>query len=116
MADALTQAIAEGARLVLVGDVDQLPSVGPGSFLRDAIDSGVVPCVRLVRIFRRGAECFGGVVCGRWARPGAGAGKTGLTARADFCRPCGCVIEGGNEEILARETGTGGLLVERFRA
>lgn len=53
MADALTQAIAEGARLVLVGDVDQLPSVGPGSFLRDAINSGVVPCVRLVRIFRQ---------------------------------------------------------------
>jgi len=53
MADALTQAIADGARLVLVGDVDQLPSVGPGSFLRDAIDSGVVPCVRLVRIFRQ---------------------------------------------------------------
>jgi exodeoxyribonuclease V alpha subunit len=53
MADALTQAIAVGARLVLVGDVDQLPSVGPGSFLRDAITSGVVPCVRLVRIFRQ---------------------------------------------------------------
>lgn len=53
MADALTQAIADGARLVLVGDVDQLPSVGPGSFLRDAIQSGVVPCVRLVRIFRQ---------------------------------------------------------------
>ncbi|MDB5220559.1 MAG: RecD-like helicase YrrC, partial [Myxococcaceae bacterium] len=53
MADALTQAIAGGARLVLVGDVDQLPSVGPGSFLRDAINSGVVPCVRLVKIFRQ---------------------------------------------------------------
>ena len=53
MADALTQAIADGARLVLVGDVDQLPSGGPGSFLRDAIQSGVVPCVRLVRIFRQ---------------------------------------------------------------
>jgi exodeoxyribonuclease V alpha subunit len=53
MADALTQAIGDGARLVLVGDVDQLPSVGPGSFLRDAIESGVVPCVRLVRIFRQ---------------------------------------------------------------
>jgi exodeoxyribonuclease V alpha subunit len=53
MADALTQAIADGARLVLVGDVDQLPSVGPGSFLRDAINSGVVPCVRLVKIFRQ---------------------------------------------------------------
>lgn len=53
MADALTQAVADGARLVLVGDVDQLPSVGPGSVLRDAIASRVVPCVRLVRIFRQ---------------------------------------------------------------
>jgi exodeoxyribonuclease V alpha subunit len=53
MADALTQAVADGTRLVLVGDVDQLPSVGPGSFLRDAIASGVVPCVRLVKIFRQ---------------------------------------------------------------
>ncbi|MDB4941683.1 MAG: RecD-like helicase YrrC [Labilithrix sp.] len=56
MADALTQAVADGARLVLVGDVDQLPSVGPGSFLRDAIDSAVVPCVRLVRIFRQAEQ------------------------------------------------------------
>ncbi len=53
MADALTQAVAIGARLVLVGDVDQLPSVGPGSVLRDAIASGAVPCVRLVKIFRQ---------------------------------------------------------------
>jgi exodeoxyribonuclease V alpha subunit len=53
MADALTQAVADGARLVLVGDVDQLPSVGPGSVLRDAIASGVVPYVRLVKIFRQ---------------------------------------------------------------
>ncbi len=53
MADALTQAIADGTRLVLVGDVDQLPSVGPGSFLRDAIASGVVPTVRLLKIFRQ---------------------------------------------------------------
>ncbi len=56
MADALTQAVADGSRLVLVGDVDQLPSVGPGSFLRDAIDSGVVPCVRLVKIFRQAEQ------------------------------------------------------------
>src|SRR5262249_42604156 len=53
MADALTQAVADGARLILVGDVDQLPSVGPGSVLRDAIASGVVPCARLVKIFRQ---------------------------------------------------------------
>ena len=53
MADALVQAVADGARLVLVGDVDQLPSVGPGSVLADAINSGIVPCVRLVKIFRQ---------------------------------------------------------------
>ena len=53
MADALTQAVAIGSRLILVGDVDQLPSVGPGSVLRDSIASGVVPCVRLVKIFRQ---------------------------------------------------------------
>jgi exodeoxyribonuclease V alpha subunit len=56
MADALTQAVSEGARLVLVGDVDQLPSVGPGSVLRDTIASGAVPCVRLVKIFRQAEE------------------------------------------------------------
>ena len=53
MADALVRAVPDGARLVLVGDVDQLPSVGPGSVLRDAIASGVVPCVRLMKIFRQ---------------------------------------------------------------
>ncbi len=53
MADAVVQAVADGARLVLVGDVDQLPSVGPGSVLADAINSEIVPCVRLVKIFRQ---------------------------------------------------------------
>lgn len=40
-------------RLVLVGDIDQLPSVGAGNVLRDIIDSGVIPVVRLTRIFRQ---------------------------------------------------------------
>jgi exodeoxyribonuclease V alpha subunit len=56
MADALTQAIAPGTRLVLVGDVDQLPSVAPGAVLRDVISSGRVPCVRLRQIFRQAAR------------------------------------------------------------
>lgn len=56
MADALTQALAPGTRLVLVGDVDQLESVGPGAVLRDAIASGVLPCVRLRQIFRQAAQ------------------------------------------------------------
>jgi exodeoxyribonuclease V alpha subunit len=55
-ADALAQAIAPGTRLLLVGDVDQLPSVGPGAVLRDVIASGVVPCVRLRQIFRQAAR------------------------------------------------------------
>lgn len=41
---------------MLVGDVDQLASVGPGSVLRDVIRSGVVPCVRLTKIFRQAEE------------------------------------------------------------
>jgi exodeoxyribonuclease V alpha subunit len=53
MADALLQAVARGTRLVLVGDVDQLASVGPGAVLRDVIASRAVPCVRLSRIFRQ---------------------------------------------------------------
>lgn len=53
LADALTSAVSDAARLVLVGDVDQLPSVGPGAVLRDVIASGRVPTVRLTQIFRQ---------------------------------------------------------------
>jgi exodeoxyribonuclease V alpha subunit len=53
LARALIEALPTTARLVLVGDVDQLPSVGPGAVLRDIVDSGVVPVVRLERIFRQ---------------------------------------------------------------
>ncbi len=52
----LVAALASSARLVLVGDVDQLPSVGPGSVLGDVITSGAVPTVRLTEIFRQAAE------------------------------------------------------------
>ncbi|MFN8179133.1 MAG: ATP-dependent RecD-like DNA helicase [bacterium] len=50
----LLRAVPPGARLVLVGDADQLPSVGPGEVLRDLIRSKVVPTARLQRIFRAG--------------------------------------------------------------
>ncbi|MBE9565323.1 MAG: AAA family ATPase, partial [Proteobacteria bacterium] len=53
---ALVGAISEKARLVLVGDVDQLPSVGPGLVLRDLIESGAVPVARLTEIFRQDRE------------------------------------------------------------
>jgi exodeoxyribonuclease V alpha subunit len=55
-ADALTQAVAPGTRLLFVGDVDQLPSVGPGAVLRDIIASGAIACVRLTQIFRQAAR------------------------------------------------------------
>lgn len=48
-------ALADGTRLVLVGDADQLPSVGPGDVLGDLIDSGVVPVFRLVELHRQAA-------------------------------------------------------------
>ena len=51
--NALLKAIPEGMRLILVGDIDQLPSVGAGNVLRDIIESGVFPVVRLTRIFRQ---------------------------------------------------------------
>jgi exodeoxyribonuclease V alpha subunit len=49
----LLRAIPQNCRLILVGDVDQLPSVGPGSVLRDIIDSGVVRTISLTEIFRQ---------------------------------------------------------------
>ncbi len=52
----LLKAIKPETRLVLVGDVDQLPSVGAGNVLRDIIDSGVIKVVRLDEIFRQGEE------------------------------------------------------------
>ena len=51
--NALLKAIPQGMRLILVGDIDQLPSVGAGNVLRDIIDSETVPVIRLTRIFRQ---------------------------------------------------------------
>lgn len=51
--NALMKAIPPHMRLILVGDIDQLPSVGAGNVLRDVIDSDVFPVVRLARIFRQ---------------------------------------------------------------
>jgi len=52
----LLKAIPPQAHLILVGDVDQLPSVGPGNVLKDIIDSGITPVVRLTEIFRQAQE------------------------------------------------------------
>ncbi len=52
----LLKAVPDDAQVLFVGDVDQLPSVGPGNVLRDLIDSGAVPVARLTQVFRQAAE------------------------------------------------------------
>ncbi len=52
---AVLRAVPNGAALLLVGDVDQLPSVGPGQVLADIIESSAVPVVRLTEVFRQAA-------------------------------------------------------------
>lgn len=51
--NSLLKAIPAGMRLIMVGDIDQLPSVGAGNVLRDMIDSGAFPVIRLTKIFRQ---------------------------------------------------------------
>lgn len=55
VADSLFQTVKKGSRLVLVGDADQLPSVGPGAVLGELIASGCIPVVRLDQVFRQKA-------------------------------------------------------------
>ena len=52
----LVKAIPARSALLLVGDVDQLPSVGPGQVLDDIINSGAIPVARLTEVFRQAAE------------------------------------------------------------
>jgi exodeoxyribonuclease V alpha subunit len=56
LANTLLKALQPGTHLLLVGDVDQLPSVGAGDVLRDVIASGTVPVTRLTQIFRQAAD------------------------------------------------------------
>jgi exodeoxyribonuclease V alpha subunit len=53
---ALLRAVPDDAALLIVGDIDQLPSVGPGQVLADIISSGAVPVVRLTEVFRQAAK------------------------------------------------------------
>src|SRR5262249_52085385 len=53
---ALLKAVPDRAALLIVGDIDQLPSVGPGQVLADVIASGAVPVVRLTEVFRQAAQ------------------------------------------------------------
>lgn len=53
---AVLEALKPGTRLVLVGDADQLPSIGPGNLLRDLLASGVIPSIHLDEIFRQARQ------------------------------------------------------------
>jgi exodeoxyribonuclease V alpha subunit len=53
---ALMKAVPDKSALLIVGDIDQLPSVGPGQVLADVISSGAVPMVRLTEVFRQAAQ------------------------------------------------------------
>lgn len=54
--NALLKAVSVGTRLILVGDINQLPSVGPGCVLKDIIRAGSCPVVQLTRIFRQASQ------------------------------------------------------------
>lgn len=78
---ALLNAIDERrTRLVIVGDADQLPSVGPGQILADLVESGLVPCARLTHVHRSAAESW---ICQNAPRILAGE-PIDLSLRADF--------------------------------
>jgi exodeoxyribonuclease V alpha subunit len=83
----LLAALAPATRLVLVGDVDQLPSVGPGRVLRDVIESRAVPTVRLTEIFRQAAQSLIVINAHRihdGEMPELGAPAAGADDRRDF--------------------------------
>lgn len=56
LANSLIKAVDDHSQLILVGDSDQLPSVGPGAVLQDLINSGAAPVARLTQVFRQAAE------------------------------------------------------------
>jgi exodeoxyribonuclease V alpha subunit len=56
LAHSVLRALPLNAHLVLIGDIDQLPSVGAGNFLRDLITSNAIPCIRLTQIFRQAQD------------------------------------------------------------
>ncbi|MDR0993747.1 MAG: ATP-dependent RecD-like DNA helicase [Verrucomicrobiota bacterium] len=87
LAVSLLRAVPRNGLLILVGDVDQLPSVGPGCVLRDILDSQTVPVFRLTEVFRQGA---GSRIVQNAHRvnaglmPEVGEKDEGMTARSDF--------------------------------
>lgn len=75
------EALPAFASLILVGDTDQLPSVGPGNVLRDIIQSGAVPCTKLDRIFRQDTT---GMIVHNAHRVNSGEMIAGGAGNSDF--------------------------------
>jgi exodeoxyribonuclease V alpha subunit len=101
----LLKAIPPGCRLVLVGDVDQLPSVGPGSVLRDLIRSGSLETAALTEIFRQ-AEASQIVVNAHLVNHGRlpqGAGSADAPAHPQPGEPASLLAGAGDFHFIARE-------------
>lgn len=85
---AILKALKSDCRILLVGDADQLPSVGPGNVFSDIIRSGVVPTVRLTEIFRQKADSRH---CAQRAHDKQGRASrlhenSGVSSGSDACR------------------------------
>lgn len=106
LAAALLAALPDGATLVLVGDVDQLPPVGPGDVLRDVIASGRAAVVRLERVFR---QAQGSEVAAEAAR--IRAGRLPELSEQDPA----AALAGGCAFLPAREEGAAGAVVDAVR-
>ena len=85
---ALLNAVPDAPRCLIVGDIDQLPSVGPGQVLADVIASGAVPVVRLTEVFRQAAQSriiASAHRINQGSMPDLGPPRT--TATSTSCRP-----------------------------
>jgi exodeoxyribonuclease V alpha subunit len=80
---ALVKATPDNAALLIVGDIDQLPSVGPGQVLADIIGSGAVPVVRLTEVFRQAAASRI-IINAHRINQGAMPGLSAPTGESDF--------------------------------
>lgn len=82
LANSFIQAIPDHGRLLVVGDVDQLESVGPGKVLADMIDSGVLPVVRLTDVYRQAAQSD--IIKNAYAVNRGEVPRTGFVKGSDF--------------------------------
>jgi exodeoxyribonuclease V alpha subunit len=101
LANKLARAVAPGAHLLLVGDVDQLPSVGAGEVLRDLIGAQTLPVVRLTKIFRQ-AQQSGIVVNAHQVNAGRPPALTSYPGRGGEPEPAPA---GGPHPVPGRRAG-----------